>query len=224
MGLTRRWSARRRPTVRWRGGGPSACCSRRRFPQPRRPPARGGGQTRPRWLRLSPSADHAAARWRPNGRSGGGERECAGRPWAGGSVIRHAAALAVGALAVAVVEAAFEAALVAGSGGAQRAQAAGLAAGSRAVGVAAVTGGADAEGPLAGAAGSAAERVVHGVGARKRRSDWTTERSRGTNALTGRLCRSAGRSRGSGGHDRALTRLPELAAAVPQRVPAIPAG
>ena len=158
-----------------------------------------------RSARSCPTADHAARCRRPRNRCRVrvGESQRWSRP--GDSVIRHAAPGAVRALAVAVVEAAFGAALVAGPGGAHRPQAAGHAAGLRAVGVAAVAGCADGERLAAHAAGSPAERVVHGVGARRAGSDWTTGRNRVTTAPTGRLCRSAGRSRGSGGQDRALT-------------------
>ena len=103
--------------------------------------------------------------------------ESARRPRAGGSVIRHATP-AVGALAVAVVEPAFEAALVACPGGAHRTLPADGPAPLRAVGVAAVARRADGEGLAALAAGSLAEgRRVHGVGARGAGSDWTTGRS-----------------------------------------------
>ena len=48
-------------------------------------------------------------------------------------------------------------------------------------------------------AGLLAEGLVHGVGARGAVSDWTTSLNRGTTAGTGSVCRSSGRSRGSGG-------------------------
>ena len=114
------------------------------------------------------AADHAARGCRPGNGALVRVRECAGRARAGGSVIRHAPPpRAVGALAVAVVETAFEAALVARPGGADRAAPAGDAAGERAVGVAAVARRADTEREAARAAGSLAERLVHGVGARR---------------------------------------------------------
>ena len=168
-----------------------------------------GGARRPE-RGLTPAADHAARRRGPRNRRRVRDRESAGGAGTGGSVIRHAAAPgAVGPLAVAVVETALLAALVARPGGADRPPAAGLAAGLGAVGVAAVAGRADGESLAARAAASRAEsRWVHGVGARGAVSDWTFRRGRVTNAPTGRLCRSAGRSRGSGGLDRTLTLLP----------------
>ena len=124
-------------------------------------------------------------------------------------MIRHAAApRAVRALAVAVVETPFEALLMARPSGADRTSPAGFPAGVRAVGVAAVARRADGEGLAALAAGSLAEGMVHGVGARGARSDWTTSRSRGTKEPTVSVCRSSGRSRGSGGPDRTLTYRP----------------
>ena len=93
-------------------------------------------------------------------------------------------------------------------GGADRPQAAGSAARRRAVGVAAVARPADGERPAALTAGPLAERLIHGVGARKAISDWTTSRSRGTKGPAVSVCRSSGRSRGSGGQDRTLTLRP----------------
>ena len=68
----------------------------------------------------------------------------------------------------------------------------------RAVGMTAVTRRADGEGTAALTAGSLSEGLVHGVGARGAISDWTTDLNRGTTAATGSVCRSSGRSRGSG--------------------------
>ena len=69
------------------------------------------------------------------------------------------------------------------------------------------------------ATGALAERVVHGVGARRAGPDWTARRIRGTTAGTGSVCRSSRRSRGSRKPLRALTprlsppgTLPERAA------------
>ena len=69
------------------------------------------------------------------------------------------------------------------------------------------------------ATGALAERVVHGVGARRAGPDWTARRIRGTTAGTGSVCRSSRRSRGSRMALRALTphlspprTLPERAA------------
>ena len=177
--------------------------SRRVGRQPERSAAPGEGRMRPRGCqsaRSRPAADHAARCRRPRNRCRVrvGESRRWSRP--GDSVIRHAAApRTVGALPIAVVEAAFGAALVARPGGPHRPQAAGGAARLRAVGVAAVAGRADRERPAAHAASPLAERVIHGVGARRAGSDWTTGRGRDTTAPTGRYCRSAGRSRGSGG-------------------------
>ena len=156
--------------------------------------------------RSRPATEHTAPRRRPRNRCRVRVGESQRWPRLQVSVIRHALApRTVGALPVAMVEAALGAALVARPGGPHRPQAAGRAARLRAVGVAAVAGRADREGLAAHAAGSPAERVVHGVGAHRAGSDWTTGRNRVTTAPTGRLCRSAGRSRGSGGRDRALT-------------------
>ena len=144
-------------------------------------------------------ADHATGGCgRPNrGQVHDGE---SGR-WAGGggTLIRHAAADAIRALAVAVVEAPFEAALMPRSGGPHRAAAVEPSAPRRAVGLAAVTRRADGKQAAAVSAGLLAQRDVHGVGARGATSDWTTRANRGTTAPTGSLCRSSGRSRGSGG-------------------------
>ena len=92
-------------------------------------------------------------------------------------------------------------------------------AGWRAVGVAAVAGRADREENAAMATAALAERVVHGVGARRAGPDWTARRIRGTTAGTGSVCRSSRRSRGSRMALRTLTphlspprTLPERAA------------
>ena len=114
-------------------------------------------------------------------------------------MIRHTTPGAVGALPVAVVEAPFGAALMAGVGGSDRPAATGRPAPRRAVGLAAVTRRADGEESVAVSAGLLAEGLVHGVGARGAVSDWTTSLNRGTTAGTGSVCRSSGRSRGSGG-------------------------
>ena len=119
-------------------------------------------------------------------------------PGCGGSVIPHAAAGAVGALTVAVVETSFRTALMTGVGGPNRPAPTGRPARRRAVGMTAVTRRADGEGTAALTAGSLAEGLVHGVGARGAISDWTTDLNRVTTAGTGSVCRSSGRSRGSG--------------------------
>ena len=157
---------------------------------------------------MRPAADHAARGSRPPGRRRARVRESHRWPGPGGSVIRHAAPRTVRTLAVAVVETAFEALLMARPGGADRPPPAGDPAGRRAVSMAPVTRCADSEGLAALAAGSLAERMVHDVGARGARSDWTTSRSRGTKRPTVSVCRSSGRSRGSGGPDRTLTYRP----------------
>ena len=114
-------------------------------------------------------------------------------------MIRHAAPGAVGALPVAVVETSFGTALMTSVGGSNGPATTGRPARRRAVGVAAVTRRADGEGTAALATASLAEGLVHGVGARGAISDWTTSLNRGTTAGTGSVCRSSGRSRGSGG-------------------------
>ena len=93
---------------------------------------------------------------------------------------------------------------MAGPGSPQQPPTTGSAAARRAVGMPAVTRGADGEQAVAVSAGLLAERLVHGVGARGASSDWTASTNRGTTAPTGSVCRSSGRSRGSGG-TRALT-------------------
>ena len=113
-------------------------------------------------------------------------------------MIRHAAAGAVGALTVAVVETSFRTALMTGVGGPNGPAPSGRPARRRAVGMTAVTRRADGEGTAALTAGSLSEGLVHGVGARGAISDWTTDLNRGTTAATGSVCRSSGRSRGSG--------------------------
>ena len=112
-------------------------------------------------------------------------------------MIRHAAAGAVGALPVAMVETPFRAALMAGPGSSNRPATTGRPARRRAVGVAAVTRRADGEGTAAVTTGSLSEGLVHGVGARGAVSDWTTSVNRGTTAAIGSICRSSRRSRGS---------------------------
>ena len=87
---------------------------------------------------------------------------------------------------------------------------------ARAVGMPAVTRGADGEQAVAVSAGLLAERLVHGVRARGASSDWTASTNRGTTAPTGSVCRSSGRSRGSGG-TRALTPTSESVPTVSER-------
>ena len=86
----------------------------------------------------------------------------------GGSVIRHAAPDAVGALPVAVVETPFGTVLMAGPGGLNGPATPGRPARRRAIDVTAVTRGADGEEPVAVTAGLLSERLVHGVGAHGR--------------------------------------------------------
>ena len=68
-----------------------------------------------------------------------------------------------------------------------------------------VAGRADREEAATFPAGALAERVVHGVGARRAGSDWTARRIRGTTTGTGSVCRSSRRSRGPRMALRALT-------------------
>ena len=89
-------------------------------------------------------------------------------------------------------------ALMTGVGGPNGPAPSGRPARRRAVGMTAVTRRADGEGTAALTAGSLSEGLVHGVGARGAISDWTTDLNRGTTAATGSVCRSSGRSRGSG--------------------------
>ena len=87
-----------------------------------------------------------------------------------------------------------------------------------AVGVAAVAGRTDREETAAMATGALAERVVHGVGARRAGPDWTARRIRGTTAGTGSVCRSSRRSRGSRKPLRALTPRLSPPRTLPERV------
>ena len=161
------------------------------FPPRDQPPAR-------------PPADHAAGgRGRPNrGEINDGE---SGRwPGGGGTLIRHAAADAVGALAVAVVEATFQAPLMPSPGGPHRAAPAEHPVRRRAVSMAAITRRADGKQATATSAGLLAERDVRTASERVRgdRSvDWTTGRSnRGTTAPTGSVD-ALSQSSYSGGHE-----------------------
>jgi len=103
-----------------------------------------------------------------------------------------------------MVETALGTLLMADPGSPHRPATTGRPAARCAVGMAAITRGADGEQAAAVSAGLLAKRLVHGVGARGASSDWTTSRNRGTTAPTGSVCRSSGRSRGSG-RTRALT-------------------
>ena len=179
--------------LRGRDHRPSSC--ERRW-APASGPATGSAGRRPRTAWAQPPGP--ARGRRPDG-------ESVRWPGCGGSVIRHAAPGAVGALPVAVVEAPLGTALMVGPGGSDRPAASGRAAPRRAVGMAAVTCRTDGEGPAALTTGLLAEGLFHGVGARGAVSDWTTGLNRGKTAGTGSVCRSSGRSRGPGRHNRALT-------------------
>ena len=92
-----------------------------------------------------PPADHASS---DNGRLNQGEvsdGESARSPRCGGRLIHHAAAVAVRALPVAVVETPLETLLVSSPGGLHRPATTGRPAARRAVGMAAITRGADGE-------------------------------------------------------------------------------
>ena len=183
------------------------------------PPPTAAGLPRGNQPPARPTADHAP---RGRGRRNRGavrDGESGRRSRCGGSLIRHAAPNAIGALPVAVVEAPFGTALMSSPRRLHRPPATERPAGWRAVGVAAVAGRADREETAAMATGALAERVVHGVGARRAGPDWTARRIRGTTAGTGSVCRSSRRSRGSRKPLRALTprlspprTLPERAA------------
>ena len=156
------------------------------FPNRNQPPAR-------------PPADHATGGPGRRNRGGVRDRQSVATPRGRGRWIRHAAAAgAVRALPVAMVEAPFGTALMAKVGGPQRPAAAERAARRRAVRMTAVTRRADGERTPALTAGLLTERF-HGVGAREAVSDWTANPNRGTTALAASVCRSPGRSRGSGG-------------------------
>ena len=104
-----------------------------------------------------------------------------------------------------------------GPGGPDRPAAGGRPAPRRAVGMAAVTRRADGERSAALTTGLLPEGLVHGVGARGAVSDWTTGLNRGKTAGTGPVCRSSGRSRGSGRHNRALTPRLSPLSTLPER-------
>ena len=183
------------------------------------PPPTAAGLPRGHQPPARPAADHAP---RGRGRRNRGavrDGESGRRSRCGESLIRHAAPNAIGALPVAVVEAPFGTALMSSPRRLHRPPATERPAGWCAVGVAAVAGRADREETAAMATGALAERVVHGVGARRAGPDWTARRIRGTTAGTGSVCRSSRRSRGSRKPLRALTprlspprTLPERAA------------
>jgi hypothetical protein len=88
-----------------------------------------------------------------------------------------------------MIEAAFRTAAMALARGADRLAPTAAATRRRAIGVAAITGGADREEPVAEPAGALAERGVDHVGAATR-SDWTRRANRGTTDTTGSGCRS----------------------------------
>ena len=131
--------------------------------------------------------------------------------------IRHAAPGAVGALPVAVVEPSFGTSLMAGLGGSNRPPTPSRPAPWGAVGMAAVARRADREESVTVSTGLLVERLVHGVGARGAVSDWTTGLNRGTTTGTGSVCRSSGRSRGPGRHNRALTPRLSPLSTLPER-------
>ena len=138
-----------------------------------------------------PAADHAAQR----ARQGRGRhpirrrvrRQCRGRDGALGSLIPHAGA--VGALVIAMIEAAFGTALMALAGGTYRRLARRRATGGRAICVAGITRHADREYAVAATADFLAKRRVHDVGAAAR-FDWTRRVNRGTRETTGSVRRS----------------------------------
>ena len=94
-----------------------------------------------------------------------------------GRLIPHASA--VGALMVTMIEAPFGTPLMALARRADRRAARGRATRRRAIGLAAITGGADRKEAIAASANLLAKRRVHTVGAA--RSDWTRRANRGTN-------------------------------------------
>ena len=123
----------------------------------------------------------------------------------GGRLIPHALPGAVGPLMVAVIEASFRTALMAGFGTLHRAPAGLGPAACRAVGVATVARRTDRKEAVAPAAGLLAKGLVHGVGGPGRPPTGRRNPNRGTTRPTGSVCRRARRSRGSGGPVRTLT-------------------
>ena len=106
---------------------------------------------------------------------------------------------------VAVIEASFRTALMAGFGTLHRAPAGLGPAACRAVGVATVARRTDRKEAVAPAAGLLAKGLVHGVGGPGRPPTGRRNPNRGTTLPTGSVCRRARRSRGSGGPVRTLT-------------------
>ena len=138
-----------------------------------------------------PATDHATQR----ARQGRGRhpirrrvrRQCGECHGTVGSLIPHAGA--VGALVIAMIEAALGTAPVALAGGADGGPARGHAARRRAIPLAAITRDADREETIAAATDFLAKRRVHDVGAAAR-FDWTRRANRGTREPTGSVRRS----------------------------------
>ena len=120
----------------------------------------------------------------------------------GGRLIPHAGA--IGALMVAMIQAPFRTALVPAVGGPDRDPPRRVAARRRAVRLPSITPRTDRKELATTTTGLLAKRGIHGVGVRRRRSDWTPSRNRGTTVWTGSNGRNSRRSRGSGGRVRAL--------------------
>ena len=118
------------------------------------------------------------------------------------AVIPHAGA--IGALMVAMIQAPFRTALVPAVGGPDRDPPRRVAARRRAVRLPSITPRTDRKELATTTTGLLAKRGIHGVGVRRRRSDWTPSRNRGTTVWTGSNGRNSRRSRGSGGRVRAL--------------------
>ena len=137
-----------------------------------------------------PATDHATQR----ARQGRGRhqirrrvrRQCGERGGALGSLIPHARA--IGALVIAMIEAAFGTAAMTLARGADR-RARGRATRRRAIRVAAITRDADREETIAASTDFLAKRRVHDVGAAAR-FDWTRRANRGTRETTGSVRRS----------------------------------
>ena len=153
------------------------------------------------------TADDAPRRGRRRRRGRIGDRECHVSSRSGGSLIRHAAAHAIRALVVAMIQAAFRARLVARPRGRHTPSAPRASTHVRAVGMAAVTGRTNRKELETRAAGLLAERCVHGAARDDRRCHWTPVPIRGTTEGDYLVPWSSRWSRGPGGSVRAPTLL-----------------
>jgi hypothetical protein len=140
------------------------------------------------------AAIQAGCRWSARGRRG--DRQCGRGGERRGRVIRHATTRPIRALAIAVIQAGFQALLVSPSRRAHRRPTGRLATRRRAVHVAAITAAADRKRLSATGTGTKAKRVVHGAASRC--CHWTPVPIRDTKKATVLVPWSPRRSRGPG--------------------------